>query len=49
MLLDTPSRLASVTKPFTALAILTLVEDGVINVNASVIADRCLNHSATPA
>jgi CubicO group peptidase (beta-lactamase class C family) len=36
MLLDTPSRLASVTKPFTALAILTLVEDGVIDVNASV-------------
>ena len=36
MLLDTPSRLASVTKPFTALAILTLVENGIINVNASV-------------
>lgn len=36
LLIDTPYRVASVTKPFTALAVLKLVEDGIINVNASV-------------
>lgn len=36
LVIETPSRVASVTKPFTALAVLKLVEEGVIDVNASV-------------
>lgn len=36
LLIDTPSRLASVTKPFTALTVLKLVEEGLVDVNASV-------------
>jgi D-alanyl-D-alanine carboxypeptidase len=34
LLVNSPFRLASVTKPFTALTILKLVEDGVIDINA---------------
>lgn len=37
LLIDTPYRLASATKPFTALTVLKLVEDGIIEVNGSVI------------
>jgi D-alanyl-D-alanine carboxypeptidase len=37
LLINTPYRLASATKPFTALAVLKLVEDGIVDVNGSVI------------
>lgn len=36
LLVDTPYRLASVTKPFTALTVLKLVEQGIVDVNGSV-------------
>lgn len=38
LLLRTPSRVASVTKPFTALAVLQLVEEGKVDINGSVAA-----------
>jgi D-alanyl-D-alanine carboxypeptidase len=37
LLSESPSRLASVTKPFTALTVLRLVQDGKIDVNGSVV------------
>jgi D-alanyl-D-alanine carboxypeptidase len=34
--IDTPNRLASVTKTFTSLSVLKLVEDGIVDINGSV-------------